>query len=222
MGLFIIVPYAVSKQRPFLESAFISYSTVLEQVRAASEQSKVVVAIIGAREPSGGSTVDEEDALNVLKDISTHYPIDSKNIYLYGVCEGGRNALLLAEHHPGIFAAVGAWGPTLAASRDGSDDPVMLAQKISKTPLVLFKGNFDYELPNQALLAFGRILKSLGNLDVTLQIVPNAMHDPIRMEGVIFPLLARYQKDALGRSVDNRATASPTGGGVQESARVTN
>src|ERR1035441_2551750 len=99
MGLVIIVPYAVTKQRPFLESAFISYSTVLEQVRQASNQTNLAVAIIGARDPAGGSPADEADALDVLKDISSHYSIDPKRIYLYGVCEGGRNALLLAEHH---------------------------------------------------------------------------------------------------------------------------
>ena len=124
MGLVIVTPYAVPKERPFLESAFISYSVVLEQIRQAANENKLAVAIIGAREPLGGSAVDEGDALDVLNDIEGHYSIDSKRVYLYGVCEGGRNALLLAEHHPGIFAAVGAWGPTLAAARDVKYDPV--------------------------------------------------------------------------------------------------
>lgn len=195
MGLVIVAPYAVQKQRPFLESAFISYSVVLEQIRQAANENKLAVAIIGARESSGESAADEADALDVLKDIESHYSIDSKRLYLYGVCEGGRNALLLAEHHPGIFAAVGAWGPTLAAARDENYDPVLQAKQIANTPLVLFKGDLDNELPNSALQAFGRILKSLGNQQVTIQIVPNAMHDPIRMESVIFPLLARFTKD---------------------------
>lgn len=196
MGLVIVTPYTVSKQRPFLESAFISYSAVLEQIRQAANESKLAVAIIGAREPSGESPTDEADALDVLKDIESHYSVDPKRVYLYGVCEGGRNALLLAEHHPGVFAAVGAWGPTLAASRDEYNDPVLQAKHIANTPLVLFKGDLDNELPNSALQAFGRILKSLGNQQVTIQIVPNAMHDPIRMESVIFPLLTRFAKDA--------------------------
>ena len=194
MGLVIVTPYAVPKQRPFLESAFISYSVVMEQIRQAANESKLAVAIIGAREPSGESPVDEADAIDVLKDIESHYSIDSKRVYLYGVCEGGRNALLLAEHHPGIFAAVGAWGPTLTAARDENYDPVLQAKQIANTPLVLFKGDLDNELPNSALLAFGRILKSLGNQQVTIRIVPNAMHDPIRMESVIFPLLAGFTK----------------------------
>ena len=195
IGLVIVAPYAVSKQRPFLESSFISYSAVMEQIKQAANESKLAVAIIGGREPSGESPADEADALDILKDIESHYPIDPKRIYVYGVCEGGRNALLLAEHHPGIFAAVGAWGPTLAAARDEYYDPVLQAKQITNTPLVLFKGDLDNELPNSALQAFGRILKSLGNQQVTIQIVPNAMHDPMRMESVIFPLLARFTND---------------------------
>jgi len=205
MGLVVVVPYAVSKPRAFLESSFISYSAVLAQVGQAAEEAKLAVAIVNAEDSTGESDRDEVEIFEMLKDVASHYSIDPKRVYLYGVSEGGRRALILAEHHPNVFAAIGTWGAELSAGPSITDDPVGFAKQLASTPVLLFKGDLDDEFPTSDTLTFGKTLEALGNQDVTVRIVPNAMHDPLREESVIFPLLARYQNANPSTSINDLA-----------------
>lgn len=196
LPLVIVMPYAISTQRPFLESSLISYSTVLEEVREAANESHLAVAIIYGRGTVGDAPIGEADALEVIYDISHHYPVDERRLYLYGICAGGRRAIALAEHYPSLFAAVGAWGPSLKAEAgDGGwrDDPFRLTDRLADTPLVLLKGALDEDLPDQMLIDFADKVRKEGD-GVYLAIVANAMHDPIRMEQVIFPRLASARR----------------------------
>jgi dienelactone hydrolase len=217
------MPYVASKQRPFLESAFISYSTVLEEVRAAANASNVAVAIFDGRGTVGDAPIGEADTFELLRDITAHYSVDPRRIYLYGVCAGGYRALMLAEHYPQIFAAVGSWGPELGTSDENEptrDSPFTLIDRLSTTPVVLLKGQLDDELPAEIFLEFADRLRHTGDF-VTAQIVPNTMHDPIREEAVIFPQLVTHARgpavvdiqSAISTAVKNakdRAEVPPT------------
>lgn len=217
MGLVVIMPYAVATQRPFLESAFISYSVVLDQIKYAARQSHVAVAVLGSNTEFGNSPEGEARTMEVLRDIAINYHIDPARLYLYGVSEGGRRALLLAEHHPDLFAAVGVWGPMLNGNGGdvGVQDPIALASAIADTPVALLKGQLDAEVPDQTFLGLSDELKKLGNDHVIVQIVPNAMHDPMRVEKMMFPLLTEFRNRLTANSIEE-VTAKMIGGALAE------
>ncbi len=211
LPIVIIMPYAVPVQRPFLESAPISYSGVLEFIRRAADQSGLGVAVIHGRGTVGDAPAGEADAFEVLNDIAADFPVDPGRLYLYGVCEGGRRALMLAEHYPGVFAAMGAWGPKLGESEGQASSerasPFSLIDRLASTPVVLLKGEFDEGLRTEDLLAFGKALRDRGD-EAATEIIPDAMHDPIRMEPLIFPRLARHRNAKAVASVADLANAA--------------
>jgi poly(3-hydroxybutyrate) depolymerase len=94
-----------------LESAHIAWPDDLEDIQNAANTSGVAVALTDGRGNIGDAPIGEADEFEVLNDVNSNYSIDRQRLYLYGTCEGGRRALLLAEHYPGLFAAIGVYGP---------------------------------------------------------------------------------------------------------------
>ena len=210
MPLITVMPYAEDPVRPFLESSLISWPDDLEAVERAAERNKVAVAIINGRGTVGPAPIGEADAFEVLKDISTNYTIDEKRLYLYGVCEGGRRALLLAEHYPGIFAAIGTYGPLLSdeTGRVASDiergygNVSLSAQGLSSTAVFLIKGEYDEVSPVSEIISYRDRLRRLG-IPVTLDIIPGGLHKQRELEARIFPSLIAIARPRPSSSVED-------------------
>jgi len=200
LPLVLITPYAQKPVRPFLESSLIAWPDDLEDIQKAADTSGVIVALSGGRGNVGDSPIGEVDAFEVLNDTNSNYSIDKEKIYLYGTCEGGRRALLLAEHYPGLFAAIGVYGPKLTADGSGQqgglDDPFVLADKLSSTPVFL--------------------VKESGSVCQT-EIIPDGMHKQKKVEQIVFPFLVKHRiarslvvmadeyKDAVNRANAGRS-----------------
>lgn len=197
LPLVVVMPYAEKPERPFLESSLIAWPDDLEDLRHAADLSHVAVAVINGRGTVGDAPIGEADAFEVLADIVSSYPINKKRLYLYGTCEGGRRALLLAEHYPNTFAAVGTYGPLLLpynrASQKRHDDVVSLATALSSTPVILVKGEFDDSPPTPAFKAFYSLIASAGSPS-EMAIIPDGMHKQKRVENLIFPRLVEHSR----------------------------
>jgi len=220
LPLVLITPYAQKPVRPFLESSLIAWPDDLEDIQKAADTSGVIVALSGGRGNVGDSPIGEVDAFEVLNDTNSNYSIDKEKIYLYGTCEGGRRALLLAEHYPGLFAAIGVYGPKLTADGSGQqgglDDPFVLADKLSSTPVFLVKGEYDDIPPTADLDLFCDKLKESGSVCQT-EIIPDGMHKQKKVEQIVFPFLVKHRiarslvvmadeyKDAVNRANAGRS-----------------
>jgi Prolyl oligopeptidase family len=201
LALVIIMPYAEAPQRPFLESSLIAWPDDLEDIRHAANANGIAVAVINGRGTVGDAPIGEEDAFEVLHDIENNYSINQNRLYLYGTCEGGRRALLLAEHNPQKFAAVGVYGPLLSTydgfsgiNTQGLDGSVFsMAELLSNTPVLLVQGEFDDRSSIAVLKEFYEELGAKGSPS-QLDIIPDGMHKQRGVEDIVFPFLARFQK----------------------------
>jgi dienelactone hydrolase len=201
LPLVIVTPYGQKPERPFLESSLIAWPDDLEDLQDAADASGVAVALTDGRGNIDDSPLGEADAFEVLNDINNNYAIDKQRLYLYGTCEGGRRALLLAEHYPGVFSAVGVYGPLrtthsqltkVSPMKMGTgEDPFNFANKLSSTPVLLVKGEYD-DLPKTAEFeAFYVKLKQAGS-ESQIEIIPDGMHKQKRVEQGVFPFLVMH------------------------------
>lgn len=209
MALVVVMPYAENPVRPFLESALIAWPDALGALERAAGKNMVAVAIINGRGTVGDAPIGEADAFEVMRDITKAYAIDEERIYLYGECEGGRRALLLSEHYPGVFAGVGTYGPSLDTDSRGdkskfeerSGNVFSLAQNLSSTVVVLVKGEFDEESPTAEIVALQNRLKELS-IQSSLDIIPEGLHKRRRPEDTIFPGLVTHSRKSQTNSVE--------------------
>jgi hypothetical protein len=196
LPLVLVTPYAQKPVRPFLESSLIAWPDDLEDIQSAADMSRVAVALLDGRGNVGDASIGEADAFEVLNDINSRYSIDQHRLYLYGTCEGGRRALLLAEHYPGLFAAVGVYGPTLAvyfrSQSGGHDDMFVLTDNLSSTPVILVKGEYDDSPPTAVLEAFCEKLIKSGS-ESQIDIIPDGMHKQKKLEQRIFPFFIKHR-----------------------------
>lgn len=186
------MPYGLQIQRPFLKSALIkTFENQLEAQKAADLNGMAFVVIDG-RGAVEDAPIGEADAFEVLNDLNENYSIDKSRLYLYGTCEGGARALLLAEHFPDIFAAVGVYGPPLRGFGTHGD-VFMQVNKLSATPVIILKGELDDELTIDTLSEFHALVSMTGSTFES-EVVQDGMHYPDHMEEKILPLLAKYTK----------------------------
>ena len=74
-----------------------------------------VVMCLNGRPEAGWDELAIHDALDALKIVQSHFPIDADRIYLFGAGSGGNGAYKLGLQHPDLFAAMAvaeAVGPT--------------------------------------------------------------------------------------------------------------
>ena len=71
-----------------------------------------------------GSTVAQQDVLDAVAWVRSHYAIDERRIYVLGLSGGGFMTMLMTARHPDLWAAASAWvgisdlGDWYAAHRD--------------------------------------------------------------------------------------------------------
>jgi pimeloyl-ACP methyl ester carboxylesterase len=201
MPLVIEMPYAVRVERPFLESALaIGWPKALDDLSRAADISGLSVAVIYGRGDVHDAPIGEADTFEAINDILSHYAIDRQKIYLFGTCEGGFRALMLAEHYPSTFAGVGVYGPTIGATWSGrvsgSQDTGVFSQmdSLASVPVHILQGEFDYDPPRDILNEFFGDLKKISPSS-ELTIVPDGMHGTSAAEKLLFPWLAQFKAD---------------------------
>jgi pimeloyl-ACP methyl ester carboxylesterase len=110
--LVIVLPWTALTSLPFLESFQMAAFDQTESFRVLGDEfGFAVLQVWGRGNNLGGTSIWNTDVLESLEAVKRDYPIDPDRIYLTGDCEGGRQALLLAERHPERFAAIAIEGP---------------------------------------------------------------------------------------------------------------
>jgi predicted esterase len=163
----VLVPYETRPRRPFLESVHIAKIGYAESLARLGRQYGFVVVQVGGRNITDGNPIAEADIREALADLSHDIAIDPRRIYLLGASRGATNALLLAERHPGKFAAVAAVTPltnlglhrnviedTDSNSLSGSagdtwlqsNSPVNLVGSLTHTPVYIMAGEDDQDV----------------------------------------------------------------------------
>lgn len=56
-----------------------------------------------------GSKLARQDVLDAVEWMQSHFPVDSRRIYIAGASGGGHMTMLMAGHHPDRFSAASAW-----------------------------------------------------------------------------------------------------------------
>jgi hypothetical protein len=192
--LVIVLPFAEDPVRPFLESTLITWPESLEGVMRAAEDEGFSVAITNGRGGSGSAPIGESDILEVLTNVEHSFDIDAKRVYLFGVCEGGLRALMLAEHYPQDFAAVATYGPLLSrppqdrstAAWEEGEGVVALSGNLTAMHVLLTKGQFDDEPPTEAITNFFTGLRIQG-AEVQLELLQDGLHKMKDLESMLFP-----------------------------------
>jgi hypothetical protein len=200
MPLVVEMPYAVSTQRPFLESALaIGWPKALDNLKLAADKSGVSTAIVNGRGSVGDAPIGEADVLEAINDVLSHYSIDRQKIYLFGTSAGGYRALMLAEHNPDFFAAVGVYGPGLGVPplaqplEDQQLHTGVFSQstRLSVVPVKILEGEYDYEPSRQILEEFFNELRQ-GNSASEMTLLKDGMHGTSDAESLLFPWFVRF------------------------------
>jgi pimeloyl-ACP methyl ester carboxylesterase len=144
--LVIVLPWTPAKNFPFLESANLAELAEDERYSMLGDEfGFAVLQVWGRGMYQGGTAIWKSDVNETLNAVERDYPIDTNRIYLTGTCEGGRQALLLAEWYPGRFAAVGVDGPITTIRRPPSFEslwfqygsPISQVEKLVDTPVLI-------------------------------------------------------------------------------------
>lgn len=213
--LIIEVPYEQVPERPFLSSSFLSWPLTFRFAEAAAERLHAIYVVSDIRGNIGTAPLGEREALELLDHIRSLYSVNPARIYLYGVCEGGRRALTLAAHYPGVFAGVGVYGPLSyspygVASKESPNlvfSPTLLEQ-LKATPVVLICGTRDSAVSRSQLSSFADQLNHLGG-HVLFRILQDGTHKQPRLEQMIFPELTKLVKVESACRTPESQTSDP-------------
>jgi hypothetical protein len=93
----------------------------------------------------------ESDVFQVMSDVDKYYSIDKDRIYLHGNCSAGYRCLVLAEHHPFTFAAVGLYAPVTDLHIENpwilENSPKRFITNLKKIPMILHYDPVDMHNP---------------------------------------------------------------------------
>jgi hypothetical protein len=112
--------------------------------------------------------IAEKDILEALQDARSMFNVDDDRIYLAGECDGGRNALLMAEDYPEIFSAVsvirarigeeGFW----SNARMTPDNVYLRLRNLSSIPVRLVHSALDIHSPVSQDISLTNEAKEIG------------------------------------------------------------
>jgi pimeloyl-ACP methyl ester carboxylesterase len=197
--LILMPPTLQQPARPFLESTLVNNMDVLDRLQAAAESSQVIVAKFGDRGNLYDAPIGEAELHEVLSDVSDKFDIDTRKVYLLGHSESGRNALLMAEHAPELFAGIGTYGAlTRPFPGDEShsewsrhDNVRALAANLRNVPTILMNGDRDTTNTLQSTRLLYRLMRK-RDVPAALQVWRYGTHlEPFTEGRLIALLLAR-------------------------------
>lgn len=151
--LVLILRPFIENQQHFLTSPQMSRYWGLLWAKNLSNKYRYVIVMPSARlyqyEPM--TPMAEFDVFQALKDVDKYYSIDHERIYLHGNCSAGYRSLVLAGHHPSVFAALGLYAPVtdLKSERPWilENSPKRLMTNFSQIPIILHYDPLDKHNP---------------------------------------------------------------------------
>jgi len=189
--LVIVLPWGAKEDPPFLETYQMAEFDENERYgQVGDKYGYAVMQVWGRGVGHGGTAISNTDIFEALDAVRHDYPIDVDRIYLTGVCEGGRQALLLAERYPQRFAAVAVDDPITNIRRRPSFDslwvqyasPVSLAGNLVNTPVFILHDEegegplfADKEAPLADSVSFVNRVREAGG-DATLKLKSGGFH----------------------------------------------
>jgi predicted esterase len=213
MPIVIVLPYATGTHLPFLESYFLAAFDETERYRLLGDEfGYAVLQVWGRGNNMGGTAIGTADVFEALDSVRRDYPIDSDRMYLLGYCEGGRIALLLAEHYPDRFAALAAEAPiTNSGSQPGFlarwvrfSSPVAMIDRLVNTPVFISHDEGDDSPPIRESVQFVERSKAVG-VDATLVRVRGGLHgiyqNPMAEKRSLFEFFVGKQRAQQPRAV---------------------
>lgn len=132
--------------------------------------------IVVSPQSPGGQIWSNDTLLALLDDVEKRYAVDEHRVYLTGISMGGFGTWNLGLTYPERFAAI-------APFAGGGDfiTPYMAEGKragaLKSLPIWAFHGGQDPVVPLEETRHMVAIMKSLGDPEVKLTIVPGAKHD---------------------------------------------
>ena len=189
--LVIVLPWGAKENPPFLETYQMAEFDENERYSQIGDQyGYAVMQVWGRGVGHGGTAISNTDIFKALDAVRHDYPIDIDRIYLTGVCEGGRQALLLAERYPERFAAVAVDDPITNIRRRPAFDalwvqyasPISQAGNLINMPVFIIhdeegKGmvSADREAPLADSESFVNRIREAGG-DATLKLKSGGFH----------------------------------------------
>jgi predicted esterase len=213
MPIVIVLPYATGKHLPFLESYFLAAFDETERYRLLGDEfGFAVLQVWGRGNYMGGTAIGTADVFEALDSVRQDYPIDADRMYLLGYCEGGRIALLMAEHYPDRFAALSAEAPiTNSGSQPGFlarwvrfSSPIAVIDHLVNTPVFISHDEADDSPPIRESAQFVERSKAVG-VDATLVKVRGGLHgiyqDPMAEKRSLFEFFVGKRRAQQPRAV---------------------
>ncbi len=213
MPIVIVLPYTTRTHLPFLESYFLAAFDETERYRLLGDEfGFAVLQVWGRGNYMGGTAMGTADVFEALDSVRRDYPIDADRMYLLGYCEGGRIALLLAEHYPDRFAALSAEAPiTSSGNQPGFlarwvrfSSPIAMVDRLVNTPIFISHDEADDSPPIRESAQFVERSRAVG-VDATLVRVHGGLHgiyqDPMAEKRSLFEFFVGKQRAQPPRAV---------------------
>ena len=114
MPLIIIMPTVEGQPRPFIESVTIAEHSLAEDLSNLADKFDVGILWMGYRScASRANPCDIAHWAETLDAVEADYSIDSKRLYLLGMCSSGVDIATAATYWPERFAAIGMVDPVI-------------------------------------------------------------------------------------------------------------
>jgi hypothetical protein len=93
----------------------------------------------------------EAEILQAIEKVQEEYNIDKDRIYLHGNCSAGNRCLIMACHHPDMFAAIGLYAPVYHSSSSVDwvirNSPEEMIKNLTNTPIKIHYDPDDIHSP---------------------------------------------------------------------------
>jgi hypothetical protein len=158
--LVLVLRPFIENQQHFLTSPQMSRYWGLLWAKNLANKYRYIIVMPSARlyqnEPL--TPMAESDIFQVMSDVDKYYTIDKNRIYLHGNCSAGYRCLVLAEHHPFTFAAVGLYAPVTDLHIENpwiqKNSPKKLITNLTNIPMILHYDPIDMHNPYSAFKDF--------------------------------------------------------------------
>jgi poly(3-hydroxybutyrate) depolymerase len=171
-------PVALAEQHGFLMAAPLGYRP----------DGFYGAGIVGSSDDAARrrAALSEQDVLEVLRLMKSHYKVDERRVYLIGHSMGAIGAWHLASKFPDVWAALGPFS--------GTGSPA-LAEGMKAIPQIVVHGDADPTVRVEGSRAMVAALKTLG-ATVTYIEVPGGNHTDVVVPNLpkVFEFLAAHTK----------------------------
>lgn len=145
----------------------------------------------GSIDPENLGALSEQDVLNVLAEMRTHFNVDNSRTYLIGQSMGGGGTLYLGSKYAENWTALAAMAP--AIYRDPAE--TLAGTKTAGLPVFVIMGDADESVDVKVTRTWVEAMKTLGIEHEYLE-VPDGSHFSAGRQHIskVFEFLAKHHK----------------------------